>query len=80
MDIERFKNLTIPAVQAGEISKLIRKTIKKVRDKKQDLYEKQSEDFKPITEKLDKETGEISSLRKEFVQAQPLDYQVRQDR
>ena len=46
-----------------------------MRDKKQDLYEKQSEDVKPITEKLDKEI-KISSLRKEFVKDQPLDYQT----
>ena len=29
MDIERFKKLTTPAVQAGEITKLVRKTIKR---------------------------------------------------
>ena len=56
--------MTTPAVQAGEITKLVRKTIKEVRDTKQDLYEKQSEDLKPITEKLDKEIKEISGLRK----------------
>ena len=31
MDIERCKKLTTPAVQAGEITKLVRKAIEEVR-------------------------------------------------
>ena len=61
MDIERFKNLTTPSIQAGEVTKHVIKVIKEGKDTKQDLYEKQSEDLKPITEKLDKEIKEISS-------------------
>ena len=61
MDIERFKHLTTPSIQAGEVTKHVIKVIKEGKDTKQDLYEKQSEDLKPITEKLDKEIKEISS-------------------
>ena len=38
MDLERYKNLVTPAIQAGEITKLVRKAKKEVRDTKQDSY------------------------------------------
>ena len=38
-------------INSGEMTKLVRKAIKEVRDTKQDLYGKLSEDLKPITEK-----------------------------
>ena len=65
MDIERFKRLSIPKIEAGKMTKVVRDVIKEVRNNKQDVYEKTSEDFQPLTEKFDKEIEEISKLRED---------------
>ena len=65
MDIERFKRLSIPKIEAGKMTEVVRDVIKEVRTNKQDVYEKTSEDLKPLTEKFDKEIEEISKLRED---------------
>ena len=55
MDIERFKRLSIPKIEAGKMTEVVRDVIKEVRTNKQNIYEKTSEDLKPLTEKFDKE-------------------------
>ena len=65
MDIERFKRLSIPKIEAGKMTKVVRDVIKEVRTNKQNGYEKTSEDLKPLTEKFDKEIEEISKLRED---------------
>ena len=65
MDIERFKRLSIPKIEAGKMTKVVRDVIKEVRTNKQNVYEKTSEDLKPLTEKFDKEIEEISKLRED---------------
>ena len=47
--------------------------LKEVRTNKQNVYEKTSEDLKPLTEKCDKEIEEISKLR-ENVNKQVIPY------
>ena len=64
MDIERFKRLSIPKIEAGKMTEVVRDVIKEVRTNKQNIYEKTSEDLKPLTEKFDKEI-EISKLRED---------------
>ena len=66
MDIERFKRLSIPKIEAGKMTEVVRDVIKEVRTNKQNVYEKTSEDLKPLTEKFDKEIEEISKLREDF--------------
>ena len=63
MGIERFKRLSIPKIEAGKMTEVVRDVIKEVRTNKQNVYEKTSEDLKPLTEKFDKEIEEISKLR-----------------
>ena len=65
MDIERFKRLSIPKIEAGKMTKVVRDVIKEVRTNKQNVYEKTSEDLKSLTEKFDKEIEEISKLRED---------------
>ena len=59
MDIERFKRLSIPKTE------IVRDVVKEVQTNKQNVYEKTSEDLKPLTEKFDKEIEEISKLRED---------------
>ena len=73
MDIERFKRLSIPKIEAGKMTEVVRDVIKEVRTNKQNVYEKTSEDLKPLTEKFDKEIEEISKLR-EDINAQVVPY------
>ena len=65
MDIERFKRLSIPKIEAGKMTEVVRDVIKEVRTNKQNVYEKTSEDLKLLTEKFDKEIEEISKLRED---------------
>ena len=65
MDIERFKRLSVPKIEAGKMTQVVRDVIKEVRTNKQNVYEKTSEDLKPLTEKFDKEIEEISKLRED---------------
>ena len=65
MDIESFKRLSIPKIEAGKMTEVVRDVIKEVRTNKQNVYEKTSEDLKPLTEKFDKEIDEISKLRED---------------
>ena len=73
MDIERFKRLSIPKIEVGKMTEVVRDVIKEVRTNKQNVYEKTSEDLKPLTEKFDKEIEEISKLR-EDVKKQVVPY------
>ena len=73
MDIERFKKLSLPKIEAGKLTEVVRDVIKEVRTNKQNVYEKTSEDLKPLTEKFDKEIEEISKLR-EDVNKQVIPY------
>ena len=73
MDIERFKRLRIPKIEAGKMTEVVRDVIKEVRTNKQNVYEETSEDLKPLTEKFDKEIEEISKLR-EDVNKQVIPY------
>ena len=67
MDIERFKRLSIPKIEAGKMTEGVRDVIKEVRTRDQDAYEKVAKDLKPLTEKFDnyKEIEEISKLRED---------------
>ena len=65
MDIERFKRLSIPKIEEGKMTEVVRDVIKEVRTNKQNVYEKMCEDLKPLTEKFDKEIEEISKLRED---------------
>ena len=40
MDIERFKRFSIPKIEAGKMSEVVRDVIKEVRTNKQNVYEK----------------------------------------
>ena len=62
MNIEKFKRLSIPRIEAGKMTEVVRDVIKEVKTNKQNVYEKISEDLKPITEKFDREIEEISKL------------------
>ena len=62
MDIERFKRLSIPKIEAGKMTEVVRDVTKEVRTNNQNVYKKTSEDLKPLTEKFDKEIEEISKL------------------
>ena len=65
MDSERFKRLSIPKIDAGKMTEVVRDVIKEVQTNKQNVYEKTSEDLKPLAEKFDKEIEEISQLRED---------------
>ena len=65
MDIERFKRLSIPKIEAGKMTEVVRDVIKEVRTNKQNVYEKTFEDLKPLTETFDMEIEEISKLRED---------------
>ena len=65
MDIERFKRLSIPKIEAEKLTEVVRDVIKEVRTNEQDAYEKVAKDLKPLTEKFDKEIEEISELRED---------------
>ena len=65
MDIERFKRLSIPKIEAEKMTEVVRDVIKEVETRDQDLYEKVAKDLKPLTEKFDKEIEEISKLRED---------------
>ena len=73
MDIERFKRLSIPKIEVGKMTEVVRDVIKEVKTRDQDLYEKVAKDLKPLTEKFDKEIEEISKLR-EDVNKQVISY------
>ena len=64
MDIERFKRLSIPKIEAGKMTEVVRDVIK-VRTRDLDAYEKVAKDLKPLTEKFDKEIEESSRLRED---------------
>ena len=76
MDIERFKRLSIPKIEVGKMTEVVRDVIKEVQTNKQNVYEKKSEDLKPLTEKFDKEIEEISKLRDVTTQIVPYSEQV----
>ena len=65
MDIERFKRRSIPKIETGKMTEVVRDVIKEVRTRDQDTYEKVAKDLKPLTEKFDKEIEEISKLRED---------------
>ena len=65
MDIERFKRLSIPKIEAGKMTEVVRDVIKEVQTNEQEVYEKISKNLKPLTEKFDKEIEEISKLRED---------------
>ena len=65
MDIDRYMKLTIPQIESGKMTKIVRDVIKGVQTSKQDVYEEKKEELKPITEQLEKEIDEISQLRVE---------------
>ena len=48
MDIERFKKLSIPKIEAGKKTKAVRNEIKTQKIEKQDAYEGTSELLKPV--------------------------------
>ena len=62
MDIERFKRLIIPKIEAGKMTEVVRDVIKEDQTNKQNVYEKTSEDLKPLTGTFDKEIEDISKL------------------
>ena len=53
MDIERLKKLSIPKIEAGKMTEVVRDVIEGVQTSNQDVYEITSEDLKPITGKFD---------------------------
>ena len=55
--------LSIPKIEAEKMTEVVRDVIKEVQTNKQNVYEKTSEDLKPLTEKFDKEIEEISKSR-----------------
>ena len=73
VDIERFKRLGIPKIEAAKMTEVVRDVIKEVKTNQQNAYEKISEDLKPLTEKFDREIEEISKLR-EHVSKQIVPY------
>ena len=76
MDIKRFQRLSIPKIEAGKMTEVVRDVIKEGQTNEQDAYEKVAEDLKPLTEKFDKEIEEISKLRDVTKQAVPYAEQV----
>ena len=49
MDIERFKRINIPKTEAGKMTEVVRYVMKEVQTNKQNVYEKTSEDLKPLS-------------------------------
>ena len=49
MDIERFKRLSIPKIEAGKMTEIVRDIIKEVQTNEQDVCEKISKNLKPLT-------------------------------
>ena len=78
MDIERYKKLTIPKIESGKITQIVRDVIKDEQKFKEEVYEERKEDLRPITKQLKKEINEISELRKEYNQQQALPAPVQQ--
>ena len=76
MDIERFKRLSIPKIEAGKMTEVVRDVIKEVRTRDQDAYEKVAKDLKTLTETFDEEIDEISKLRDGKKQVIPYGEQV----
>ena len=76
MDIERFRRLSIPKIEAGKMTEVVRDVIKEVETRGQDLYEKVAKDLEPLTGKFDKEIEEISKLRDVNKQVVPYAKQV----
>ena len=73
MDIKRFKKLSIPKIEAGKMTEVVRDVIKEVKTNKQNVKEKMSETLERLTEKFGKEIEEISKLR-EDVKTQVIPY------
>ena len=65
MDMKRYKKLAIPKIESSEMVKNVRDTLKAYKHAKQDVYERISEELKPLTDKIDKEITEISELNQE---------------
>ena len=63
MDNERFRRLSIPKIEAGKVTEVVRDVIKKVQTNKQNVYKKTYEELNPLAEKFDKQIEEISKLR-----------------
>ena len=57
--------LSIPKIEVGKMTEVVRDVIKEVQTNRQNVYEKISEDLKPLTEKFDKEIEAISKLRED---------------
>jgi len=76
MNIERFNRLSIPKIEARKMTEVVGDVIKEVQTNKQNVYEKISEDLKPLTETFDKEIKEISKLRDVSKQIVPYSEQV----
>ena len=66
MDIERFKRLSIPKIEAGKMTEVVRDVIKEVRTNKQNVYEKTSEDLKPLSGEV--APNMIADMNKGFTQ------------
>ena len=58
MDVKRFKQLSIPKIEAGKMTVVVRDVIKGVQTSKQDVYEE------PIREDIQNEIEEVSERRK----------------
>ena len=52
MDIERFKRLSIPKIEAGKMTEVVRDVIKEVETRDQDLYEKVAKDSETSSRKV----------------------------
>ena len=52
MDIERFKRLSIPKIEAAKMTEVVRDVIKESRTRDQDTYEKVAKDLKPLNRKV----------------------------
>ena len=61
MDLEAFKKYAIPEYEADEMTRVIRKTIKSIRNKRQDAEEKQK-DIITIKNKIQKEIEKEEAL------------------
>ena len=62
MDIERYKKLAIPKIEAGKMTQIVCDAIKSTQTSEQDIYEKKKEEFKlQNTKKIEKEIDEISN-------------------
>ena len=66
MDNKRFKQLSIPEIEAGKMTVVFRDVIRGIQTSKQDVYEEKKEEFEPIREEIQKEIEEVSELRKDI--------------